>query len=61
MAKDAAVCEMKAGGPCAVVVVIGNVFSFFSSLLSLSVNEIVLKQLTATLPGLVSLEIALRS
>lgn len=54
-------CEMKAGDPCALVVVIANVFSFLPSLLSLSVNEIVLKQLTATLPGLVSLEVAFLS
>lgn len=59
-------CKMKAGEclvsyPGAVFVVIGNFFSFLSSLLSLSVNEIVLKQLTATLPGLVSLKIALLS
>ena len=66
MAKDTVVCKMKAGYPLvsypgAVLVVIGSFFSFLSSLLSLSVNEIVLNQLTATLPGLVSLKIALLS
>lgn len=65
MTKDIVVCKMKAGNPLvsypeAVFVVIGN-FSFLSSLLSLSVNEIVLNQLTATLPGLVSLKTALLS
>lgn len=59
-------CEMKAGHPLVsypgpVFVVIGIFFSFFSSLLSLSVNDIVLNKLRATLPGLVSLTVALRS
>lgn len=57
---------MKAGDlfvscPGALFVLIWRFFSFLSSLLTLSVNELVLRQLTATLPALVRLRIVLLS
>lgn len=59
-------CKMKAGDlfvscPGALFVLIWSFFPFFSSLLTLSVNELVLRQLTATLPALVRLRIVLLS